>query len=416
MSQNNWYKVDNVAKVFLATAAKRDTRTLRVSCTLWEDIDQEMLQQAVLAAIQQRPQFQVRIRRGIFWHYMEDTDIMPVVEEERGRVCPPLYASSRTMLHYRVSYFGGRINLDLFHAISDGTGALEFLNIIVLEYLKIKYPGRFDKTKIHSGASENDLNEDSYKQFFGKLGLKGGAGLKYAYHPGGLKLPYDQLQFFEVHIPTEDILPKSKAAGVSLTSYIGASLIMAIRADMPTRKSKQVINVSMPVNLRNYYPSKTSRNFFNNINVSHAFTEDISFEELAQEFDANMRSQLTPEKIKAQMDSFETMEYVAPVRAVPLFIKQLAVKYGSKNNDKKVSVVLSNLGVQRPPEEMVPVIQNYSAFCSSSNLFCTMSSYNGELTLGLSSPYSDTGVIKDLVRKFTEQDMRVRVYATEVIR
>ncbi|MBO6282830.1 MAG: hypothetical protein J6M63_02745, partial [Pseudobutyrivibrio sp.] len=173
MSRDNWYKVDNVAKVFLATAAKRDTRTLRVSATLWEDIDPELLQEAVLSAIQIRPQFQVRIRRGIFWHYMEDTDIQPVVTEEHGRVCPILYIPGRAMLHYKVTYYGNRINLDLFHAISDGTGALEFLNIIVLDYLKLKYPGRYENTTIHSGASEDDLNQDSYKQFFGGMGLKG---------------------------------------------------------------------------------------------------------------------------------------------------------------------------------------------------------------------------------------------------
>ena len=77
---SNWYKLDNVAKVFLATVNKRDTRALRVSCTLKENIDPELLQKAVLSAIQDRPQVQVRIRRGIFWHYMEDTDILPIVK------------------------------------------------------------------------------------------------------------------------------------------------------------------------------------------------------------------------------------------------------------------------------------------------------------------------------------------------
>ncbi len=415
MSNNNWYKVDNVAKVFLATAGKRDTRTLRVSCSLWDDIEPDILQEALLCAIQQRPQFQVRIRRGLFWHYMEDTDIQPVVVEEHGRVCPQLYASNRAMLHYQVSYFYNRINLDLFHAISDGTGALEFLNIIVLEYLKLKYPERYDSVKIHSGASESDLNEDSYRQFFENMGLKG-SQLKKAYHPGGMRLPYDQLQFFEVHIPTAEILPKAKEMGVSLTSYIGASFMQAIKDDMPSRCKTPLVNVSMPVNLRNYYPSHTSRNFFNNINIAHSFDEPISFADLAREFDVTMKSNLTPDKIKAQMDSFETMEYVAPVRVVPLAIKQLTVKYGSKASDKKVSVVLSNLGVQKPPAEIADMILNYSAFCSSSNLFSTMSSYNGDLTLGITSPYSNTGVVKDLVRGFTEQGMHVRAYATEVIR
>ncbi len=415
MSRENWYKVDNVAKVFLATAAKRDTRTLRVSCTLWDPIDPVLLQQAVDSAIQERPQFQVRIRRGIFWHYMEDTDIQPVVTEEHGRVCPRLYVPGRAMLHYRVSYFGNRINLDLFHAISDGTGALEFLNVIVLDYLKLKDPGKFDETTIHSGASEDDLKEDSYKQFFGSMGLKG-SSLKRAYHPTGLKLPYDQLQFFEVHMPTDQLLPKAKEIGVSLTSYIGARFMLAIKEDMPARKRKTPINVSMPVNLRNYYPSHTSRNFFNNVNVSHVFDTDISLEDLAKEFDEKLKSNLTEENIKKQMDNFETMEYVAPVRAVPLFIKQWVVRYGSKVTDKKVSVVLSNLGVLNPPKEVSPMIEDYSAFCSSSNLFSTMYSYKGELSLGITSPYSNTRVIKNLVRGLTEDGIYIRLYATEVIR
>ncbi|WP_028235706.1 hypothetical protein [Pseudobutyrivibrio sp. MD2005] len=415
MGRDNWYKVDNVAKVFLATAAKRDTRTLRVSATLWEDIDPELLQEAVLSAIQIRPQFQVRIRRGVFWHYMEDTDIQPVVTEEHGRVCPRLYAPGRAMLHYKVTYYGNRINLDLFHAISDGTGALEFLNIIVLDYLKLKYPGKYEETTIHSGASEDDLNQDSYKQFFGSMGLKG-SSLKYAYHPSGLKLPYDQLQFFEVRMPSAQLLPKAKEIGVSLTSYIGARFMLAIMEDMPPRKRKMPINVSIPVNLRNYYPSQTSRNFFNNVNVSHIFDEPITLEELAREFDEKLKANLTEENIKKQMDNFETMEYVAPVRAVPLFIKQWVVRYGSKVTDKKVSVVLSNLGVQKPPEDVASMIQSYSAFCSSANLFSTMFSYNGEMALGISSPYSNTRVIKNLVRGMSEDGIKIRVYATEVIR
>ena len=90
MASNNWYKLDNVAKVFLATVTKRDTRALRVSCMLKENIEPSLLQKAVLSAIQDRPQVQVRIRRGIFWHYLEDTDFVPEVTEENGRLCPLL--------------------------------------------------------------------------------------------------------------------------------------------------------------------------------------------------------------------------------------------------------------------------------------------------------------------------------------
>ena len=414
---SNWYKLDNVAKVFLATVNKRDTRALRVSCTLKENIDPELLQKAVLSAIQDRPQVQVRIRRGIFWHYMEDTDILPIVKEEHERICPLLYTHAKAMLHYQVTYFGKRINLDIFHALCDGVGAIEFLNIIVLDYLKLRYPG-FADVAIHSGASADDLSQDSYRQFFENMdvSLSGRQPKQVSMHPGGLKLNYDQLQFFEIHMPVDQILPKAKQIGVSLTSYLGAAWMIAIRDQIPPRKRKLPITISLPVNLRNYYPSHTTRNFFNNVNVSHLFNGDISLEDLAKEFDASFKSKLTPESIKNQMDSFETMEFFAPVRAVPLFIKQPVVWFFSKKSDRRASMVFSNLGIMNPPEEMGEKIANYSGFCSANKLFSTMFSYKGDLTLCVSSPYVNTGVIKGFVRSLSSAGVDIRVYATEVIR
>ena len=100
------------------------------------------------------------------------------------------------------------------------------------------------------------------------------------------------------------------------------------------------------------------------------------------------------------MDSFETMEYVAPVRAVPLAIKQLVVRHFTKKSGKKVSMVFSNMGVQRPPEEVGAYIDNYSGFCSTNTLFSTMFGYRGELTLGVSSAYMNTGILKSHTRSF----------------
>ena len=416
MASENWYKLDNVAKLFLATVSKRDTRSFRLSSTRKEKIDPELLQEAVLMAVQDRPHVQVRIRRGIFWHYMEDTDIRPQVTEENDRICPLLYVPAKAMLHYQVTYFENRINLEMFHAITDGTAGLEFLNIIVLHYLKLKYPGRFEETVVHSGASEEDRSQDSYRQFFRNKGLAGGEANEQAYHPGGLRLPYDQLQFFEIHMPVGQVLPKAKALKVSLTSYLGAAWMMAIRDEMPPRKRNLPVTISLPVNLRNYYPSQTARNFFNSVNVSHIFDSDITLEELAAEFDSKLKSQLTEENIKKQMDRFETMEYVAPVRAVPLFIKQLVVRHFSKRAAKKVTMVFSNLGILNPPADVAEQIESYSAFCSSENLFSTMFTYNGDLSLGISSPYVNTGVIKNLVRGLADSGVDIRVYATEVIR
>jgi len=416
MGSANWYKIDNVSKVFLATVGKRDTRSFRLSCTLKEDVDPEILQQALLSAIEDRPQVQVRIRRGFFWHYLEDTDLVPVVKQEDDRICPLLYVPSKTMLHYQVTYFGKRINLDISHVLADGTGAMEFLNIIVLDYLRRKYPGELADITVHSGASEGDLSQDSYRQFFGKKNLSHGPARKKAYRPGGLKLPYNQLQFFEIRLSTSQILPRAKELKVSLTSYLGALWMLAIRDEMPPRKRNLPVTISLPVNLRNYYPSKTARNFFNSVNVTHVFDSVITPEELAKEFDIALKSQLTDENVKKQMDSFETMEYVAPVRVVPLFIKQWVVRYFTRKSNNKVTMTFSNMGVQKPPKQLEERIGNYSGFCSTNTIFSTMFGYGDQLTLGVSSAYTNTGVVKNFVRFLSESGADITVCATEVIK
>ena len=416
MGSANWYRIDNVSKVFLATIGKRDTRSFRLSCTLKEEVDPELLQQAVISAIEDRPQVQVRIRRGVFWHYMEDTDLMPVVKKEDDRICPLLYVPSKTMLHYQVTYFGKRINLDISHVLADGTGAMEFLNIIVLDYLKRKYPGEYTDVTIHSGASEGDLSQDSYRQFFGSKNLSHGPARKKAYHIGGLKLPYHQLQFFEIHLSTSQILPRAKELKVSLTSYLGALWMMAIREEMPPRKLHLPVTISLPVNLRNYFPSKTARNFFNSVNVTHVFDREISLDELAVEFDASLKDQLTEENVKKQMDNFETIEHVALVRVVPLSIKQWVVQHFTKKSNLKVSMTFSNMGVQKPPKSLGERIENYSGFCSTNTIFSTMFGYGDNLTLGVSSAYMNTGVVKNFVRFLSASGADITVCATEVIK
>ena len=192
--------------------------------------------------------------------------------------------------------------------------------------------------------------------------------------------------------------------------------MLALRAEMPARKSHLPVTISLPVNLRNYFPSKTTRNFFNSVNVSHVFDREIPLEELAAEFDASLKSQLTEENVKKQMDTFETMEYVAPVRVVPLFIKQWVVRHFTKKANRKVSMTFSNMGVQKPPKSMGEHIENYSGFCSTNTLFSTMFGYGDRLTLGVSSAYMNTGVVKNFVRFLSASGIEVTVSATEVIK
>lgn len=131
---------------------------------------------------------------------------------------------------------------------------------------------------------------------------------------GGKRLPYDQLQFFEGHLSAKEVLARAHELGVSLTSYLGASLMLAIYAEMPALERSKPIAISLPVNLRNYYPSETARNFFNSVYVILTLTETDTMQTAAAAFDAQLKEALLPENIKAQMDEYEKLEHVPGIR------------------------------------------------------------------------------------------------------
>ena len=163
---DSWYKVDNVAKVFLATASMRDPRVFRISCTLQEQVDPDTLNEALRRTAQEWPQFQVTLHRGLFWHYFESTDLMPAAQPETKAPCAPLYTPERrNRLIYRVTYFGARINLEMFHAITDGNGGLLYLKSIVRNYLALRHPSELDSVPSPNSASAGTLRRTASATF-----------------------------------------------------------------------------------------------------------------------------------------------------------------------------------------------------------------------------------------------------------
>ena len=411
----DWYKVDNVAKVFLATNTRRDPRVFRISCTLQEEVDPALLNEALRITAPEWPQFQVTLHRGLFWHYFESTDQLPTCHPEDKAPCAPLYVPERrNRLIYRVTYFGSRINLEMFHALTDGNGGFLFLKSIVRNYLALVHPAEMQDVPTPNSASAAALEQDSFRNFYGGTKRDAKAKLPKAYHLRGMRLPYDQLQFFEGHLSAKEVLAQAHTLGVSLTSYLGASLMLAIYAEMPALERSKPIAISLPVNLRNYYPSETARNFFNSVYVILTLTENDTMQTVAAAFDAQLKEALTPENIKAQMDEYEKLEHIPGIRPVPLVVKNLTVKFFTALEKKHVTAVISNMGRITLPDAMKPYIKQFAAFSSCEDLFTCVASYGDDLMLGTASSYRSTNVLRRLYRGFAEAGLQVTLYATEV--
>lgn len=323
---DGWYKLDNVAKLFVATTSRRDPRVFRISCTLNEEISPAALDRALARAAKLFPGFGVTLHQGLFWHYLETTDKAPHAEAETLPPCSPLYDEThRNALLYRVCWYGSRITLEMYHALSDGTGGLGFLQTIVCLYLKEMHPEALADAVPEYDATASERDQDSYRKFYGKTHAPAEKKVR-AYQIHSLHLPYDQTQYLEIHLPARALLAQARETGVSATSWLAAQLLLAIRADMPSLESGRPVVISLPVNLRNYYPSATARNFFNTIKVPYEFTGEETLADIARAFDKKLKAQLSRESITAQMDSFEKLEHFAGIKAVPLPIKNPTVR------------------------------------------------------------------------------------------
>ena len=409
-----WYKVDNVAKVFIATNSRRDPRVFRISCTLSEVVDPVALDAALAKTVRQFKNFQVTLHRGLFWHYLETTDKKPLADPEKLSPCTAIYtAGDKNELLYRVNYNGRRINLEMFHALSDGNGGILFLKTLVFYYLKERHPEALGDEVPAYDASDADLAQDSFKKFFGRR--KGSESYESgAYRLRGAKLPYDQTQYFEAHLSVKQVLAAAKACGASMTSYLAAVLMLAIYADMPTLQRAKPVVISIPVNLRNYYPSVTARNFFNTIKIRHVFDGRETLPGLAAALNGELHNALSEENIKAQMDSYEKLEHMPGIKPVPLFIKNKAVSFFNWLETRKETATISNMGRVQVNPAMAPFVKSFSSVSSTYSMFICVCSYQDDLAIGISSVFRSTSILKNFFRGLSGDGLDVTLYATEV--
>ena len=161
---SRWYKIDNAAKIVPSTAVGTDTRVFRLTCELYEDVDERTLQKALDLAIPEFPYFGSVLRKGVFWYYLEASRTPAIVHIENKPPCSAIYHEGRRNLLYRVVYYKKRINLEMFHVLTDGTGAFEFLKQIVTNYLKIRHE-LDDDLALPERASVQGRNDDAFQKF-----------------------------------------------------------------------------------------------------------------------------------------------------------------------------------------------------------------------------------------------------------
>ena len=210
------------------------------------------------------------------------------------------------------------------------------------------------------------------------------------------------------------MLAKARALGVTLTSYLAAAQMLAVWQETPALERGRAIAVGLPVNLRNYFPSDTARNFFNTIRVAHVFTGDETLDTLAPELDAKLKAELSA---RAHHGAHGRLPAVRahPRRAAGAAAGQKCgrrpVQLG-RIAQGHVHAVQHGAGADRA--RLAPYIKGFAAYCSSDGLFTTVCSYGGDLVLGSVSALRSTNILRNFYRSLAESGLAVTLYASEV--
>ncbi len=412
-----WTKLDNAAKIFPPTTTNRDTKVFRFSCELYEDVDPFILQDALDKTMVRFPFFRSILKRGFFWYYFEETGLRPLVKEEQDTPCKPIYNPDYADLLFEVTYYRRRINFEIYHALSDGTGAMQFLRTLVFYYLKKKHRDSVPADMVLGDldAPEDQKRSDAFDKYYSKDRIKKNEKLPRAYRIRGEPFSDQRMGVIEGCLSTAAMIGKAREYGVTVTEFITALLIMAIHENMNVRDESLPIAITVPVNLRNYFSHPTIRNFFSTINISYNFrTSGGTFDELLASVKESFKRQLQADNIYGKMNQLIALEHRGINKIVPLILKTPVMKFFSALAERDDSAALSNLGRVTMPAELVPHIRLFDLIISTKRPQICLCSFEDRMAITFSSPFRSSDIQRYFFRTLSGYGMEIEIVSNTV--
>ena len=406
-----WRSLDNAAKLFSAASSPKDTRVFRFYCELKEEVKEEILQEALNQTIQKYPVFLSVMRKGLFWHYLEKSELRPVVREEYKEPCSSLYVRDKKTLLFEVTYYEKRINFEVFHALTDGTGATEFLRELVKNYLYLIHEEDLEPVELSNQyLTVKDQEDDSFSRYYDpdfprkkkkKLRAvqikKGGKG-------------YEELQINEASMSVKELLGIAREKKVSMSVLLTAAFICAIHEEMSRMQEKKPVILMVPVNLRKIFPSDSMLNFFGYIEPGYQFGGGKdSFEDVLEAVKLYFQENLSKEHMAGRMNELIAIEKHKILKWAPLELKNRCIRAGAKMAEQEVTAVLSNMSVVKMPEDYAQYIEKFGVYTSTNRTELCICSFQDTLSLGFTSRYDSTNIQRNFYRILKELGASVKV-------
>ena len=254
-----WRKLDNSAKLFPSISNKKFSAVFRLSSILNEKIDKHTLEIAVKQALEKFTSYKVKLRKGLFWYYLEQNQKKPLIEQEHNYPCKYIDKNTNNNYLFKVTYFENKINLDVFHALTDGNSATRFFKEIIYNYIETAHKAEFETNRRNKETTTTNDTEDSYLKNYDKhIGKREKANK--AYIIKGKKLPLCATGVLHGYIDLIQLKKICEEKDITVTGYLTSVIIKAIYEENYKKHRRKTPNKSLhtsqPKKILRLYNSK----------------------------------------------------------------------------------------------------------------------------------------------------------------
>ncbi|MDD4745323.1 MAG: alcohol acetyltransferase, partial [Eubacteriales bacterium] len=178
--------------------------------------------------------------------------------------------------------------------------------------------------------------------------------------------------------------------------------------------TERPVRVSVPINVRRFYPSQTVRNFalYANPGIEPAYGS-YSFEEVLGLVHHFMRYTINEKYLNAMMCANVAPEKSLLLRISPLPIKNLAMRLVyTWTGESRFTSTVSNLGVVNLPPEMASHVERLEFMLGPSRynpVNCAVISTNGQVVIQFSATMEETDPQRAFFRHLVRLGIPVRV-------
>ena len=354
-----WMRLDNAAKIYPAARRPNWTSLFRLSAQMDEPMDVPLLQSALDVTVRRFPSIATRLRRGAFWYYLEEVAQAPVIGPEHSY---PLVRMTRDELRrcaFRVIVHDRRIAVELFHSLTDGTGAMIFLKSLLAEYIRQRYgtvvPCEQGVLDLRQPPQPSEL-EDSFLKYAGPVSAKRREHVSWQVEGELEQSEFRHLTCFRLSAAQTAQLARDH--GVSVTVFLASAILMALqelqRKDVPDQRRRKYIRIMLPVNLRNLFPSSTLRNFalYSTPEIDPRLGE-YTFDEICRIVSHQMGLDVNAKRMSTRIATNVGSEKSIFVKILPLFLKNFVMKaVFNAVGERTAALSMSNLGRVSMPKEL----------------------------------------------------------------